>query len=147
MAHSKPEDVNTSISQNDKRTSVHLAASLSHLVILQLLIWVIWKSFKKSISLKFYLYLFSMEPMSKYKTLRGVMRFHMQEWPIPMNVLNCWYIMVVRKHRIICLQQSQPRILWVHWLESRIQHLHQPVTLLTILLHRQLTTSLTSIQI
>ncbi|RNA43200.1 Centaurin-gamma [Brachionus plicatilis] len=39
LAHSKPEDVNASISQADKRTSLHLAASLSNLVILQLLIW------------------------------------------------------------------------------------------------------------
>ncbi|CAF0773886.1 unnamed protein product [Brachionus calyciflorus] len=39
LAHSKPEDVNTIISQTDKRTSLHLAASLANLVILQLLIW------------------------------------------------------------------------------------------------------------
>lgn len=40
LAHSKPEDVNSTISQVDKRSSLHIAASLANLVILQLLIWV-----------------------------------------------------------------------------------------------------------
>ena len=39
LAHSKPEDVNSAVSQLDKRTSLHIAASQSNLVILQLLIW------------------------------------------------------------------------------------------------------------
>lgn len=40
LAHSKSDDVNCCVSQLDKRTSLHIAASLSNLVILQLLIWV-----------------------------------------------------------------------------------------------------------
>lgn len=40
LAHSKPDDVNTCVSTHDKRTSLHLAAALPNLVILQLLIWV-----------------------------------------------------------------------------------------------------------
>ncbi len=40
LAHCKHEDVNSCVSQVDKRTSLHIAASLPNLVILQLLIWV-----------------------------------------------------------------------------------------------------------
>ena len=43
LSHCKQDDVNTSVSQVDKRTSLHIAASQSHLVILQLLIWVFIK--------------------------------------------------------------------------------------------------------
>ncbi len=49
LAHSKPDDVNSCVSQVDKRTSVHIAASLSNLVILQLLIWVSTLSMLKSV--------------------------------------------------------------------------------------------------
>ena len=40
LAHSKHEDVNCPVSQLDKRTSLHIAASHPNLVLLQLLIWV-----------------------------------------------------------------------------------------------------------
>lgn len=39
LSHSKHEDVNSCVSQLDKRTSLHIAASQSNIVILQLLIW------------------------------------------------------------------------------------------------------------
>jgi Arf-GAP/GTPase/ANK repeat/PH domain-containing protein 1/3 len=39
LAHSRPDDVNSCVSQLDRRTSLHIAASQSSLVILQLLIW------------------------------------------------------------------------------------------------------------
>ena len=40
LAYSKPDDVNSCVSQLDRRTSLHIAASQSNTVILQLLIWV-----------------------------------------------------------------------------------------------------------
>lgn len=39
LAYSKSEDVNCPVSQLDKRTSLHIAASQGNLVALQLLIW------------------------------------------------------------------------------------------------------------
>lgn len=39
LSYSKPEDVNTPISNTDKRTCLHLAASSGNIVIMQLLIW------------------------------------------------------------------------------------------------------------
>lgn len=39
LSHCKHDDVNTCVSQVDKRTSLHIAASQANLVILQLLIW------------------------------------------------------------------------------------------------------------
>ncbi len=43
LAFSRAEDVNCCVSQLDKRTSVHIAASQGNIVILQLLVWVISK--------------------------------------------------------------------------------------------------------
>jgi hypothetical protein len=40
LSHSKAEDVNTCVSPADKRTSLHVAASIPNTVLTQLLIWV-----------------------------------------------------------------------------------------------------------
>ena len=40
LSYSKQDDVNSCVSQLDRRTSLHIAASQSNLIILQLLIWV-----------------------------------------------------------------------------------------------------------
>ena len=40
LSYSKPEEVNTPISNSDKRTCLHIAASMGNIVIVQLLIWV-----------------------------------------------------------------------------------------------------------
>jgi hypothetical protein len=49
LSHSKPEDVNACISPSDKRTSLHVAASIPNTVITQLLIWVSSSYSKKKI--------------------------------------------------------------------------------------------------
>ena len=48
LAHCKQDDVNSCVSQVDRRTSLHIAACQANLVILQLLIWVIYTFGRKS---------------------------------------------------------------------------------------------------